>query len=664
MTDAGYAARPHSATASMTDKSDADGRILARQTLIAAALTLPVFLVEMGGYFIPGVRGAMDAAIGQQLNWELQFGLITPVIAWRGRRFVTKGVPALAKGAPDMNSLSALGTLAAWGYSAVATFAPSVLPAGSVAVYYEAAGIIVRLILLGRWLEARAKGRTGAAIRSLIGLQSARARVLRDGTEPEIRIAEVIVDDLVRVRPGERVPVDGKVIDGRSFVDESMLTCEPVPVEKTPGSTATGGTVAGTSALTIRATALGEATVLAGIVRMVQDAQGAKLPIQGAVDRVVRRFVPAVLGIAALTVMAWLILGPDPTLCLALVSGVSVLIMACSCAMGLATPTSVIVGTGRAAELGVLFRKGDALQHLQQVVTVVFDKTGTLTEGRPELTDLVPAFGFDADDVLALAAAVERSSEHPIASAVLRGAGMRGLKIANVDGFESVTGLGARGRVDARHLLVGAARLMARNGVDASELERAAAGIERVERTPHFVALDGAGCSRHGRGRSGEIRCATGGCRVEGAGLAGRHGLGRCARHGGRDRGGFGHRHGHRHRCGHQIGGCGADVRRSVLRVERDRGQPPHHAQHPPEPVLGVRIQHRAGAGGGGHPVAGHRNAAVADAGSGRHGDVQRLRSEQRAAAAHHAGRDCATVAPATRCHPPPWPPRPSERTP
>ncbi|SFG24353.1 Cu+-exporting ATPase [Palleronia marisminoris] len=488
-TEAGYPARPQArGDTDAPDRNAAEARTLARQTAIAAALTLPVFLVEMGGHLIPSLGHAIHQVAGL---WIAEFLLISLVLAWPGRRFVTKGIPALLKGAPDMNSLVALGTLAAWGYSTVATFTPALLPTGSVAVYYEAAGVIVTLILLGRWMEARAKGRTGAAIRALIGLQPRTARVERDGRTEEIPLADVAPGDRVLVRPGERLPVDAEVIEGRSFVDESMLTGEPVPVEKTAGSNVTGGTMNGTGALTLRATAVGEATVLAGIVRMVQEAQGAKLPIQGAVDRVVRWFVPAVLAVAVLTVLVWLGLGPDPTLGLALVSGVSVLIIACPCAMGLATPTSVMVGTGRAAELGVLFRKGDALQRLQEVATVAFDKTGTLTEGRPELTDLIPAEGTDPDLTLAYAAAVERSSEHPIARAILRGAEKRGLPVASPEDFQSLTGLGARARVDGADVLVGAGRLMAREGIATDVLDSAAAGIAEAGRTPLFVAVDG-----------------------------------------------------------------------------------------------------------------------------------------------------------------------------
>ncbi len=492
-TEAGYPARPRDEV-TPADPAQAEvesARRTARHAAIAGALTLPVVLVEMGGHAVPGLADALDRAIGREALWIVQFLLVSLVLAWPGRRFLVRGLPALARGAPDMDSLVALGTLAAWGYSTVATFAPDRLPAGSVAVYFEAAGVIVTLILLGRWMEARARGRTGAAIRSLLDLRPRTARVERGGGIVEVPVADLAVGDRVQVRPGERVAVDGEVTEGRSFVDEAMMTGEPAPVEKTRGAVVTGGTVNGTGALTIRATAVGEATVLAGIVRMVAEAQGAKLPIQGLVDRVVTWFVPAILAVAALAVAVWLLFGPDPALGLALVAGVSVLIIACPCAMGLATPTSVMVGTGRAAELGILFRKGDALQRLQEVATVVFDKTGTLTEGCPDLTDIVPAEGATEAQVLSAAAAVEHASEHPIAAAIRRGAAARGLAVPAADRFESRTGLGACARVEGREVLVGARRLMARERVETAALDAAAERIAAAGRTPLYVAVAG-----------------------------------------------------------------------------------------------------------------------------------------------------------------------------
>ncbi|MCK5747363.1 MAG: heavy metal translocating P-type ATPase, partial [Oricola sp.] len=355
--------------------------------------------------------------------------------------------PALIKGVPDMNSLVAVGTGAAYIYSVIATFLPSLLPGAVRAVYFEAAAVIVVLILLGRFLEARAKGRTGAAIQKLLGLQVRTARVLRDGEPVEVAIEEIRLGDVLLVRPGERIAVDGELVEGESHVDESMITGEPVPVTKATGDLVTGGTVNGAGSFRFRATRVGADTTLSQIIRMVEEAQGAKLPIQGLVDRITLWFVPAVMIIAALTVLIWLIFGPDPALTLALVAGVSVLIIACPCAMGLATPTSIMVGTGRAAEMGVLFRKGDALQILSSVDVVAFDKTGTLTEGRPELVDVIVAEGFDRTDVLGRVAMVEEQSEHPIAEAIVRGARREGAARHEVSEFRSITGYGVRARV-------------------------------------------------------------------------------------------------------------------------------------------------------------------------------------------------------------------------
>ncbi len=488
---AGYRARAKDVAAPRRGNGkDAEAEAYRRQMLIAGALTLPVFLGEMGGHVFPPLHHWIVQAIGQQTWWLIQFALITIVLAVPGRVFFAKGIPGLLRASPDMNALVALGTSAAWAYSTVATFAPGLLPASSRVVYFEAAGVIVTLILMGRWLEARAKGRTGAAIAHLVGLQPRTARVERDGAVVECPIAEIASGDVLHIRPGERVPVDGVVVGGSSYVDESMITGEPVPVAKVEGAKVVGGTVNGAGALTVRATEVGEATVLARIVRMVEEAQGAKLPIQALVDRVTAIFVPVVMGIAALSVLLWLVFGPEPALTLALVSGVSVLIIACPCAMGLATPTSIMVGTGRAAELGVLFRKGDALQRLDGVRVVALDKTGTLTEGRPELTDLIPAEDFDRAEVLRLAGAVEAASEHPVARAILRAAEADGA-VPPADGFQSVTGMGVRAEVEGRRVLVGAGRYLAAEGIDAGPLSSEAARLAGQGRTALFVAVDG-----------------------------------------------------------------------------------------------------------------------------------------------------------------------------
>ncbi|WP_353173382.1 heavy metal translocating P-type ATPase, partial [Paracandidimonas soli] len=324
-------------------RKDEERLALRRDLFIAVALALPVFIIEMGSHVIPGMHELVMRTIGMQESWYLQFILTTLVLLFPGRRFYAKGFPALARLAPDMNSLVAVGTLAAYSYSVVATFFPGLLPAGTVNVYYEAAAVIVALILLGRYLEARAKGRTSEAISRLVGLQPRTARVVRDGSAVDLPVAEVVAGDLVEVRPGERVPVDGEVVEGGSYVDESMVTGEPVPVEKTVGSQVVGGTVNQQGAFSLRATAVGGKTVLAQIIRLVEQAQASKLPIQAVVDKVTMWFVPAVMAAALLTFLAWLAFGPSPALTFALVNAVAVLIIACPCAMGLATPTSIMV---------------------------------------------------------------------------------------------------------------------------------------------------------------------------------------------------------------------------------------------------------------------------------------------------------------------------------
>lgn len=464
---------------------------LARRLMIAGVLALPVFLIEMGSHLFPTIHMVIQNTIGQQVSWLVQFVLTTAVLVGPGRTFYTKGYPALLKGAPDMNSLVAVGTGAAYIYSLIATFSPDSMPDAVRAVYYEAAAVIVVLVLVGRWLETRAKGRMGAAIQKLLSLQAQTAHILREGEIVETDIAMLAVGDLIVVRPGERFAVDGNVQEGESHVDESMISGEPVPVSKSVGAPVTGGTVNGAGSLTVRATRVGSDTTLAQIIRMVEDAQGAKLPIQGLVDRITLWFVPAVMGLALLTVLIWAVFGPLPALTYALVAGVSVLIIACPCAMGLATPTSIMVGTGRAAEMGVLFRKGDALQELGTVRVVVLDKTGTVTEGQPELTDLVLAEGFDRADVLARIAAVEGRSEHPIAEAIVRGARVEGVARLNISDFASITGYGVQATVEGVAVLVGADRLMTHKGIDLGGLENVETELARQGRTALFAAVGG-----------------------------------------------------------------------------------------------------------------------------------------------------------------------------
>ncbi|HFJ4330004.1 heavy metal translocating P-type ATPase [Serratia liquefaciens] len=493
---AGYKARRLSAATASSDDQDSErreneARGLRRSLLIAALLTLPVFVLEMGSHLIPAMHHWVLGVLGEQRNGYLQFVLTTLVLFGPGLRFFRKGVPALLRGAPDMNSLVSVGTAAAYGYSVVATFIPQVLPQGTANIYFEAAAVIVTLILLGRTLEARAKGRTSQAIKRLVGLQAKTARVERNGETLEIPLDQVTTGDVVFVRPGEKIPVDGQVVEGASYVDESMITGEPVPVSKGVGAGVVGGTINKTGAFSFRVTKVGANTVLAQIIRLVEEAQGSKLPIQALVDKVTLWFVPAVMAAAALTFLIWLIFGPTPALTFALVNAVAVLIIACPCAMGLATPTSIMVGTGRAAELGVLFRKGEALQALRDVSVIALDKTGTLTKGRPELTDLVPAEGFDYDEVLALVAAVETRSEHPIAEAIVAAAKQRDLKIAAIEAFDATPGFGVSAKVSGRTVSVGADRFMTQLGLDVASFLPAAQRLGEQGKSPLYAAIDG-----------------------------------------------------------------------------------------------------------------------------------------------------------------------------
>ena len=493
---AGYKTRRLSATTASADDQDTErreheARGLRRSLLIAATLTLPVFILEMGSHLVPAMHHWVMQVLGQQTSWYLQFVLATLVLFGPGLRFFRKGIPALLRGAPDMNSLVSVGTAAAYGYSVVATFVPEVLPQGTANVYFEAAAVIVSLILLGRTLEARAKGRTSQAIKRLVGLQAKTARVERNGETLEIPLDQVTTGDIVLVRPGEKVPVDGEVVEGTSYVDESMITGEPVPVQKSAGADVVGGTINKTGAFSFRVTKIGANTVLAQIIRLVEEAQGSKLPIQALVDKVTLWFVPAVMAAAALTFLVWLIFGPDPALTFALVNAVAVLIIACPCAMGLATPTSIMVGTGRAAELGVLFRKGEALQALRDVSVIALDKTGTLTKGRPELTDLVPAEGFEHDEVLALVAAVETRSEHPIAEAIVAAARQRNMSLAAIESFDATPGFGVTASVAGRTVAVGADRFMTQLGLDVSHFQQTARRLGEQGKSPLYAAIDG-----------------------------------------------------------------------------------------------------------------------------------------------------------------------------
>ena len=469
---------------------------LQRDFWLAAGLTLPVFVLEMGAHIIPGMQQWLADTLGQPLNWGIQLLLTTLVLFGPGRRFLSKGLPALWRRAPDMNSLVALGSLSAWGFSLVVTFAGQWLPEGTRHVYFEAAAVIVTLILLGRLLEARAKGRTGEAIQHLLGLQVKTARVKRGTELVDVELADIQVGDVLVVRPGERIATDGEVLEGESYVDESMLTGEPLPVAKAPGDEVVGGTVNKNGALTFRAAKVGGDTLLSQIIRMVEQAQGAKLPIQALVDKVTAIFVPLVMAIAALTFVVWLLFGPQPALSFALINAVAVLIIACPCAMGLATPTSIMVGTGRAAALGILFRRGDALQSLRDSKIVALDKTGTLTKGQPELTNLICQPGFEEDSLLALVAAAEQHSEHPLAEAIVRAARERSLTLSEPQEFTALPGLGIRALVDGKRVEIGADRFMQQLGLDlmSAELRPLAAqsaALAAAGKSPLYAAIDG-----------------------------------------------------------------------------------------------------------------------------------------------------------------------------
>ena len=428
------------------------------------------------------------------IRWALLV-MSLPVMFWAGAQFYTRAWASFKHRVADMNTLIALGTGAAYLYSAVVTVAPGIFTRAGIPaeVYYEAGNIIIALILLGKMLEAKAKGQTSEAIKKLMGLQARTARVIRDGREADIPIEEVVPGDVVVVRPGEKIPVDGVVVEGQSAVDESMLTGEPIPATKRPGDEVIGATINTTGSFRLEARKVGKDTALAQIVRLVEEAQGSKAPIQALADRVNAYFVPVVLALAVATFVIWFDVGPAPALLFALVSSVTVLIIACPCAMGLATPAAIMVGTGRGAENGVLIRGGEALEKAHEIDTVLLDKTGTITEGRPALTDLALDRGAELseDDLLRLVASLERGSEHPLGEAIVRSAQERGLALADAAGFEAIAGHGIRGQVDGRDIVVGNAKLMREQGIDLGPLDAEAARLAEDGKTPMFAAVDG-----------------------------------------------------------------------------------------------------------------------------------------------------------------------------
>ena len=466
-----------------------------RRFWIGLALTVPVFLLEMGGHLTGMTHLVGGPRVG---NW-LQLLLATPVVLWAGWPFFERGWRSLVTRSLNMFTLIALGTGVAWLFSVVATLAPGVFPAafrapdGSVAVYFEAAAVIVVLVLLGQVLELRARERTGGAIRALLNMAPGVARRIRlDGSEEEIPLAHVHVGDRLRVRPGDKVPLDGEVLEGGSNVDESMVTGEPVPVSKAPGSRVTGGTLNGQGAFVMRTDRVGQDTVLAQIVRMVAQAQRSQAPIQRLADQVAGWFVPAVVVIAVVAAIAWLLVGPEPRAAYAIVAAVAVLIIACPCALGLATPMSIMVGVGRGAQAGVLIKNAEALERLERIDTLVVDKTGTLTQGRPEVVAVVPAGGIGEADLLRIAAGLEGPSQHPLAEAVVRAATTCGLAVPVVDDFDAPAGRGVTGAVEGRRLAIGNARLMAELGVEPGALVAEAERLRRDGATVFFVARDGA----------------------------------------------------------------------------------------------------------------------------------------------------------------------------
>lgn len=493
---AGYEAHLPEAGAADEDREraarDAEIASLKRAFTFAAVFTVPLFTVAMIKYF-PGVEEWMLSLLPHRGWMTVELLLAAPVQFWAGRRFYTGGWAELKHLAPGMSSLVMLGTSAAFLYSTLALVVPWIFPAGAAQSYYEAAGVIITLILLGRLMEAVAKGRTSEAIKKLMQLQAKTAVVIRDGEEIELPIDQVVAGDVIQVRPGERVPVDGEVTEGSSFVDESMITGEPIPVEKGVGAEVVGGTINKTGAFRFTATKVGADTVLSRIIKMVEEAQGTKPAIQKLADRIASVFVPIVIGIAAATFLVWLLVGPEPALSFAFVTGVSVLLIACPCAMGLATPTAIMVGTGKGAEMGVLFRKGTALESLAKVQTVVMDKTGTLTLGRPEMTDfvLVDEAGGKRDEVLALIAAAEAKSEHPIAQAIVQAAKGKGLELPDLDDFRAEPGYGVEAKLGGRTLNIGADRYMTKLAISLQGTAAQAEKLADAAKTPLYAALDG-----------------------------------------------------------------------------------------------------------------------------------------------------------------------------
>ena len=636
-----------------------------RRFKLAAALTTPLVAVAMGA-MLPGHAPARVLSPRAQ-GW-LELLLATPVVLWCGAPFLERMLRSVRSGRLNMFTLIGLGTSVAWLASLAAVVAPGLFPEsfrghdGEVARYFESAAVIVTLVLLGQVLELEARQRTGGAIRALLGLAPKTARRLAaDGSEADVPLDAVAPGDRLRVRPGEKVPVDGVVLEGRSSVDESTITGEPMPVEKAAGSRVIGATLNATGSFVMRAERTGGDTLLARIVALVAEAQRSRAKVQRLADAVAAWFVPAVVAVAALAFGAWLALGPEPRAAHALVAAVSVLIVACPCALGLATPMSILVGVGRGAAAGVLVRNAEALETLARASTLVVDKTGTLTEGRPQLVRVATASGLDETEALRLAASLERGSEHPLAAAILAAARERGTALAEVAGFAAVPGRGVRGSADEHALVLGTAAFLRESGIAVGALDAVAEGERREARSVVFLAVDGkpaallsfadpvkawraGGARRAPRGRARD-RDADGGRprhrrsggphardrqdrgrgapRAQGGGGAAAAGRRACRRHGrrrrqrragarrspGRDRDGHRHRRRDRERRHHAREGRPRRPRARAAALARDG------RQHPAEPVLGLRLQRRRDPGRGGGPLPVARRAALADAG-------------------------------------------------
>ncbi len=647
----GMALDPEGPVAGEEDTSELDD--MTRRFWVSVVLSLPLFVYAMG-HAIPG--NPFAAIVPAAWSGWLQLALAAPVVLWCGWPFLVKAVRSVRTMNLNMFTLIGLGVAVAFLYSLVATIAPGIFPQafrsanGHVDVYFEAAAVITTLVLLGQVLELKARGRTSGAIRALLELAPPTANRIRDdGSEEQVALDDVRVGDKLRVRPGEKVPLDGTVAEGSSAVDESMISGEPIPVGKEPGSDVIGGTVNGTGGFVMEVTQVGEHTLLSQIVHMVAEAQRSRAPIQRLADVVASWFVPTVVAVAVIAFVLWAWLGPAPAMAYAIVNSVAVLIIACPCALGLATPMSIMVGTGKGAQNGILIKNAEALETFEKVDTVVVDKTGTLTEGHPELVTVTAANGFEDDELLALAAAVEVGSEHPLAAAIAEGAKSRSLEVPTHSGFESITGQGARATVSGRQVTVGNEKLMQESGADDDALirsrgkvsqgradgrvrrgRRSACGPARSRRPGqgNDTAGDRDAASRRPEGRHAyrrqcrdrtrrgtpdryrrsacgrvaggqaphRARPADGGCRRRDGGRRHQRRAGACA---GRRR----HRDGHRHRRRHGERRRHAGARRPARRRPGPRAEPGDDAQHPPEPVLRFRLQQRRRADRGGSLV-------------------------------------------------------------